>query len=262
MSTIFNKEQSQWIRPWELEKFDNLYNRDERFFSIVIKGMISWLNRNIVMYNKPIQHFIFNTGSSYMYVEDNGYEFSWSETSGEDQMYMHMPRCLIELQDINIPLDELTQGYSRGVFERQNGEYIQTYSAEMKRIPIELSCNLKYVFSNFNESIVVLQELIDKIVFQKYFNVSYLGKVIQCSIEFPGALNPELNKIDMSSPETNQKNLSISIKVCTNYPLINDKSSIKVDRVIKKFGQHIGVIPDNVKDKEYSHYDNELKKIF
>lgn len=261
MNKIFNDNENEWIRPWELEKFDNLYDRDERFFSIVIKGALSWLNRNIVMYNKPINHFIFNTGSSYMYIESNGYEFSWNETTGEDQMYMHLPRCIVELQDINFPMDELTQGYSRGIFERQNNNFIQTYSAEFKRIPIELNLNLKYVFSNFNESIVVLQELMDKIIFQKYYSISYLGKVIQCSIEFPGSLNPELNKIDMSSPETNQKNLVISVKICTNYPLINDKSASKVDKVIKKFGQHVGVTNDDVYNNHYDHYDNELRKL-
>ncbi len=26
-----DKNTSTWLRPWHLEKFDNLYNRDERF---------------------------------------------------------------------------------------------------------------------------------------------------------------------------------------------------------------------------------------
>lgn len=258
---IFNKESSKWVRPWELEQFDNLYNRDERFFSLVLKGMISWLNRNIIMYNKPINHFIFNTGSSYMYIEQNGYEFSWSETSGEDQMYMHLPRCLIEIQDISMPTDELSQGYSRGVYERQDENYIKTFSAEIKRIPIELNVNLRYVFSNFNESIVVLQEIIDKLIYQKYFTISYLGKAIQCSIEFPGSLNPELNKIDMSSPEPNQKNLVISVKICTNYPIINEKTSIEVNKVIKKFAQHISTTKSDVTGNEYGNRDNEYKYV-
>ena len=50
MNNVFNREREPWIRPWNQEKFDDLYNRDERFFSIVIKGLLSWLNRNIVLY--------------------------------------------------------------------------------------------------------------------------------------------------------------------------------------------------------------------
>ena len=100
---IYNKENFEWIRPWNIEKFDDIYNRDERFFSIVLKGVLSWFNSNIILYNKGISHFIFNTGSSYMYIESNGYEYSWNETTGEDQMYMKMPRCIVEIGGIDIP---------------------------------------------------------------------------------------------------------------------------------------------------------------
>ena len=237
MNKVFNREKEPWIRPWNQEKFDELYNRDERFFAIVIKGLLSWLNRNIVLYNKPINHFIFNTGSSYLYMESNGYEYTVAETTGEDTIYMQLPRCLIEIADINIPLEELTAPFSRGTYERKSGNQLQGFNAEMRRLPIELTINMKYYLSNFNETIILLQEIIDKLVFQKYFNITYLGKVVQCSIEFPANFNPELNKIDMASPEPNQRNLTFDIKICTNYPLIDTRSEIPTDKVIEFFGQ-------------------------
>ena len=43
---------AKWMRPWNIEKFDELSNRDERFFSIVLKGALGWLTQNIEMYNK------------------------------------------------------------------------------------------------------------------------------------------------------------------------------------------------------------------
>ena len=55
---VNSDEKNKWIRPWNLEKFDNIYNRDERYFSILMKGLLSWLNRNVIMYNKPILHFV------------------------------------------------------------------------------------------------------------------------------------------------------------------------------------------------------------
>ena len=33
MQNLVNREEDIWIRPWNIEKFDNLYERDERFFS-------------------------------------------------------------------------------------------------------------------------------------------------------------------------------------------------------------------------------------
>ena len=239
MNNVFNREREPWIRPWNQENFDDLYNRDERFFSIVIKGLLSWLNRNIVLYNKSVNHFIFNTGSSYLYMESNGYEYSVTETTGEDSIYMKLPRCIVEISDINIPMEELSAPFSRGNYERRSGNQLQGFNAEIRRLPIEITINMKYYLSNFNETIILLQELIDKLVFQRYFNITYLGKVVQCSIEFPANYNPELNKIDMSSPEPTQRNITLDIKICTNYPLIDTRTEIPTDKVIVQFGHKV-----------------------
>ena len=205
MKDIINKEIEEWKRPWNLERFDDLYNRDERFFSILLKGALNWLTQNIILYNRPILHFIFNTGSSYMYVESNGYEFSWNETSGEDSLYMQTPRCLVELGDISVVTEELSNPFSYGSYERLNGGNIKGFQSEIRRLPLEINLSLRYVLSNFNESIILVQELIDKILFQRYFNITYLGQIIKCSIEFPNSSKIEINKIDMTSPEVNQK---------------------------------------------------------
>lgn len=262
MNNVINREINPWIRPWDTEKFDDLYNRDERFFSLLMKGAISWLNKNIVMYGKPIQHMIFNTGSSIMFVEFNGYEFSMTEVSGEDQMYMHLPRCVINIGSINIPTEELSNPFCRGNYERRDGNFLQGFNAEIRRLPIEMSLSLQYVLSNFNEAIILVQELLDKIVFQKYFNITYLGQVIRCSIEFPGDTTIELNKIDMASPDDKNRHVNLEVKICTNYPIINDRSEIATDKVIGSFdgkidlGKHV----DNP-DKTEIITDNEKYKV-
>lgn len=224
-----------WKHPWNLEKFDNIYNKDERFFSILIKGLIAWFNKNIVLYNKPINHFILSTGSSYMYVETNGYEFSLSETSGEDWVYLQMPRCIIEMSDISFNTDGLTNQFARGEYERLDSSIneIRGYNAEILRIPIEMNFQFKYVLSNFNESIVLIQELIDKFVYQRFFSIVYLGQVIRCGIEFPTTAHPELNKIDLSTTEPNQKIVQLDIKLTSNYPAINERTEILNSKIIE-----------------------------
>lgn len=243
MNRVFEKK-DKWIRPWNIKKFNELNIRDERFFSILIKGALSWLNRNIIMYNEPIKHFILNTGSSYMYVESNGYEFSWTETTGEDQMYMHLPRCVCELADINIPQEELTNPFIRGIYERRSSldNEFHGYSAEIRRLPLEVSMNLHYVLSNFNESLILMQELIDKLVFQRYYKIIYLGQIIQCSIEFPNSTNIEINKIDFDSTETNQKIIDVSIKIDTYYPIINNETEFETSHVIASFDNNIDIV--------------------
>ena len=230
-----NRKNKKWLRPWNVKQFNDLYNRDDRFFSVLIKGAIGFLNSHIKMYDKPINHFIFNTGSSYMFVESNGYEFSWNETSGEDSMYMELPRCVVELGNISIPQEELSQSFARGNYERKDEDTIKGYNAEIKRLPIEMNLSLHYTFSNFNESIVVLQELFDELVFQRYFSIAYLGKIVRCSIEFPNSTQLEIGKIDFSAAEIVQRNINLDVVICTNYPLINQKTEISSNQVISKF---------------------------
>ena len=236
-----------WKHPWQLEKFDNIYNKDERFFSILVKGLIAWFNKNVVLYNKPIKHFIFSTGSSYMYVEANGYEFILSETSGTDWIYMEMPRCIIEISDISFNTESLTNCFSRGEYERYDDETnsISGYNAEIMRVPIEMNLQFKYVLSNFNETIVLLQEIIDKFIYQKFFTIIYLGQKIRCGIEFPTSEQLELNKIDMSSNETNQKVLQFDIKLTSNYPAINERTEVSNANIIDSTKFDVNLLEGN-----------------
>lgn len=238
MDNVINKERSEWIRPWMKASFDDLYDHDDRFFSIVVKGALAWLSKNIVLYNKGIQHFIFNTGSSYMYIESDGYSFSWNETTGEDQMYMKMPRCIVTLSNISIPSEELSNKFAHGIYERLNGTTIQGYNAEIQRMPIEISLSLKYVLSNFNEELILIEELMNKVIYQRYFQIVYLGQTIECSLEFPSDFSVNINPIDMTSADVNQKVIEVELKLCSNYPRINERTEVQINNIIRSFGNN------------------------
>lgn len=253
MQNLINKEVDFWERPWNKEKFDDLYDRDERFFAIVIKGALSWLNSNLMMYNRPIRHFIFNTGSSYLYLENNGYEYNWCETTGENLMYMETPRCLVKIGSFNVPLEELTAPYIRGEYERisnakETKGQIVAYNAEMQRLPVEFNLNLNYVFSTFNEAIIFTQELMENVLFQQYFDVIYLGQIIKCSIEINADTNIEFQEVDLASQEVNQRTMSFDIKITTNLPIINTQTESKSSNVIMGA---IGIIKENIPTTSY-----------
>lgn len=253
MQNLINKEVDFWERPWNKEKFDDLYDRDERFFAIVIKGALSWLNSNLMMYNRPIRHFIFNTGSSYLYLENNGYEYNWCETTGENLMYMETPRCLVKIGSFNVPLEELTAPYIRGEYERisnakETKGQIVAYNAEMQRLPVEFNLNLNYVFSTFNEAIIFTQELMENVLFQQYFDVIYLGQIIKCSIEINADTNIEFQEVDLASQEVNQRTMSFDIKITTNLPIINTQTESKSSNVIMG---SIGIIKENIPTTGY-----------
>lgn len=250
MQNLVNKEVDVWVRPWKRTKFDNIYEKDDRFFALLIKGVLSWLNENLMMYDKPIRHFILNTGSAYMYLEHNGYEYTWCDTTGEDLLYMETPRCIATVGNFSIPMDELTAPCIRGVYERvstaeKTKGQTMAYNAEMQRLPIEMSMNLKYVFSNFNEAIIFVQELFETVLFQRYFQIVYLGQTIDCSIEINGDTNISLSELDLASKENNYRTMEFEIKVISNLPVINEKTEALCTNIISGHLGDIIRIKDN-----------------
>lgn len=233
-----------WVRPWNREKFDYISYKDDRFISVVIKGALSWLTRNVVLYNKPIKHFVFNTGSSVMYVETNGYNMSWSETTGEDAVYMSKPRCVVETGDIEIDAAELSQPHVRGVYEREcvykdeNGNEsprTEGFNAEMRRVPVTIGLTLRYALSSFNESIVLIEEIMSKFMFQQYYNVIYLGQTIMCSIELPQSFKIDTSAVDLASAESGQKTITLQVSVRCNYPRINEATEMSNSDIIRNY---------------------------
>ena len=260
MQNLINRKEDKWIRPWDIEKFDELTTRDERFFSLLTKAALSWLNSNLRMYGKPIKHFILNTGSAYMYLEHDGYEYTWCETTGEDLMYLETPRCIVKLGTFSIPTEELTCPYATGIYERvSNAEktkgQIRAYNAQIRRLPIEMDLQLNYVFSNFNESIIFVQELFEKIVFQRYFNFVYLGQTIKCSIELEGNTEIKINEIDLTSTEPNRRTMDFNVKICTNLPCINVETECKTDLVVSS------IYTTKEKDKKIKEIETKIQEL-
>lgn len=251
MQNIVNStNHDNWLKPWDLE--NPIYNtNDERFFSLLLKGMLCWLNENMRMYGKPIKHYILQTGSTYIFLENNGYEFTWCETSDENNLYMSSPRCIIEISNISVEKEELSSKAIPCQYERitnyddPNFPKIKAFTADMSRIPLQLSINAKYVFNTFNEVLIFAQELFENAYFQKYFNITYLGQVIQNSIEYNSDIPININKPDFTSNDLNLKIVEVPMVVCTNMPLIDYRSEIPAASVIKNTEHNIIHIKNN-----------------
>ena len=51
----------------------------------------------------------------------------------------------------------------------------------------------------------------------------------------------EFNKIDLASPETNQKNVSLELKINTNYPIINEHTEVSGKQIIASFSKELNI---------------------
>ena len=79
----------------------------------------------------------------------------------------------------------------------------------------------------------------------------YLGQVIKCSIEFPSDLQIELNKIDMSSSDTNNITINITVNICTSYPSIDEETEQPNSAIITKFGYNTDIFYDSTYPPTY-----------
>ena len=150
---------------------------------------------------------------------------------------------------VNLSNEDPEEIYVRGVYERIVGNEIVGMNAEMRRLPLDVTLKLRYVLSNFNESVVLLQEIIDKLVFRKYFNITYLGQTVKCSLNWPTEQSVQINKIDMTSSETNQKSIEFSLNLSTSYPQIDERTESRNDSIIGKFKQDVCLHPKSLDNK-------------
>jgi hypothetical protein len=238
---IQNSELPKWKPLKCIEKFDDL-KHDVRFFAIITKGLLSWLNTNILLYNKSVRHFIISTGTEYLYQEANGYNFSWTDTTGEDMIYNKLPRCVLTWDEIKIITGDLSSPYARGSYERtvqiDGYEQERSYNAEIKLMPIEMPIKCEYVLSNFNEQLILTEELLSEFAFTRYFSVSYMGNKIDCSLEFPTDVNLDKPKITYSS-ENSQNKINLSLALKTTFPVINPRTEVYASKTIYTFTHNV-----------------------
>ena len=86
-------------------------------------------------------------------------------------------------------------------------------------------------------------------VFRKYFNITYLGQTIKCSLNWPTEQSVQINKIDMTSSETNQKTIEFSLNLSTSYPQIDERTESRNDSIIGKFKQDVCLHPKSLDNK-------------
>lgn len=239
-------------------------NSQQLFLSIVSKGFIYKLNRNIMLRNKFIPHYILNTGDDIMYLEVKGQNQAIEplEVSNENYVYAQIPRCMIQPLGINIQTDQLTSPYSYGNFQVDAGDMVYDFHAEFRRIPITYEFELKYYLDNFLDSLDAIQKIITGLAFINRFDVIYLGQKIECSYKIPDDYKTEyMMEFDGITTDLKYRTITVPIQVDTNLPVIYKDTVIPSTATIKE--TILGIREDN-DTLEFRHgillYDNpELK---
>ena len=220
-------------------------NNKESFFSILIKGLLINLNNSIHLQDKNVPHFILHTGDEQMYLDVKGQDSSIEpmSISNEDYVYNSTPRCIVAPAGVDILPDQVTNPYTRGIFQIDNGDNLYTLSAEFRRMPVKLSVELKYYLDTYTDLLNITQQLITNLSFIRNYNINYLGQVIQCSYKIPESFSGEhLMEIDETLSDSRFKTLSLSIEVESNLPVFANGTVISTNNIISDYQYNIKVL--------------------
>lgn len=241
-TTLTNK-----IRRGEID-----INNRSLFFSILIKGVLQQLKKDIKVRDVEIPHIILNTGDDTMYLSVKGQNqaIEPKEVSNEDYVYNIKPRCLVEPKGVNLIPDQLTSPYSTGVFQLDYDNEITSFVAEFRRFPLSMEFDLKYILDSYTDMLELIQQIITKLAFIRTFKIEYLGQEINCSYVIPETMNPEYNiEIEGSTTDSKDRKLDLSLTVETYIPVYDLRTVIQSDHYIRKMKYEVGT-PGEVEDKK------------
>lgn len=237
-------------------------NNIELFFGDAIKATILFLNKNIKLRDKRIPHFILNTGDEILYRELMDYEYSRTEVTDENFVYNEIPRCQVDVSEVATQPDQLTQPYSRGFFEVEVDDHVYEFTAEVRRMPIQMNLNLKYYIDSFTDCLTLAQYIITNLTYVRTFSFVYMGEEILCSVRLPDSESIEkLTSLSFDS-ENRFKSISFDLALETNIPIFNGRSAIESSAVIKTTDNNIGRITGaDVLDGYYKELNNKIEII-
>lgn len=202
-------------------------NNQSSFISILIKGLMIKLNEEIKIRDVLIPHIIIGTGDEIMYLENKGQDnrIEPLSISNENYTYNTMPRCMVSPKGLDIISDQLSNPYSRGVFEIQDEDNIYSINAEFRRVPIKLSVDLTYYTDSFTDMLELMQQIITKLYAIRTYDITYMGQRLNCSYKIPETLDNEYSiDLDGITQDNRSRKLSLSLEVESNIPVIDNKT--------------------------------------
>lgn len=217
-------------------------NNQELFIRTLFRALLYNLNNQITCRDKKIPHFVLNTGDDIMYLENKGQNAAIEpkEVSNEDYIYNSVPRCILNMSDIEVLEEQITSPYTRGNFDLEYENMIHGFSAEFRRLPIKLSVSLKYYLDTFTDVLAVTQQIMSKMLFIHTFKFDYMGQTIQASYKVPTSYSHDKN-ITFDGGTTDQKlrTIELSLDIETNMPVYNERTAIELDKFIKNPVNHV-----------------------
>jgi hypothetical protein len=221
------KDKQSLIQDIRTGKID--INNQELFFSTLIKGLMSKLDDNIRIRGIEIPHIILHTGDSTMHqILSN--EGNTGDISSMEEIYNIIPRCIIDVNNIDLSVDQLSSPYSMGLMQYECSDGVYSFMGEFRRYPIKLSCELKYYVDSYTDMLALFQQIITKLSFIQTYNIAYMGQTIVNSYKTPDSFDGEhLMEIDGTTTDSKYKTVTCTIEIESTLPVWDHKTLVYND---------------------------------
>lgn len=206
-------------------------NNQDLFFSILIKGLLNKLDDRITIRGKHIPHYIIHTGDDTMYLNAKGYDNSKEVLNiSTEEIYSTIPRCMVNPGNIDLAPDQLSSPYSMGTLQFDTDDHIYSLSGEFRRMPLKLTCEIKYYVDSYQDMLALIQQMISKLSFVQTYDITYMGQMIKCSYKIPESFGEEHTMdIDGTTTDSKLKSLSLSLEIESTFPVWNEKTIMSND---------------------------------
>lgn len=224
-------------------------NVQDLFLSIVIKGFLNNINKDIKIRGEGVPHYIMHTGDDRMFLLERGYDNSIEPlniSNEKNTVYDIIPKCIVNPGSIDLDTAQLTSPYSLGAlqFVQNDGDYAGVYAlkGEFRRVPIKISCDLKYYVDSYTDMLELIQYVITNLAFIRTFDITYMGQKIKCSYKIPEGFGSEHTMdIDGTTGDSREKTLSLSIEIESNLPVFNPRTIMSATHIISKYESNITI---------------------
>lgn len=222
-----------------IRKGDLDINVQELFLSALIKGLLLNLKNDIKIREESVPHMIIHTGDDRLWLEQKGYDASIEPLiiSNENNVYGIIPKCIVNLSNVDLDSAQLTSPYSIGKMQYvvNDGDYSGTYAlkGEFRRIPIKMAFELKYYVESYTDMLELIQTVIANLAFIRTYDIIYMGQAIKCSYKIPDSFGEEHTmEIDGALSDSRDHSITLSLEVEANMPVFNNRTIMPASKII------------------------------
>lgn len=216
--------------------YTQTFNRDDIFLRSLLVGALASLNRyfmweNVFDNDEKVQvsvPFYFSTTGDERFLKDTFMNGIDSDANGcvAETFYNIIPRGIVNMEDISINEDELTNKFSRGYHteETESGE-LRTYSSDFFNIPITMNLSITGYVDSHTDMLKFTESLIRIFYKNISYNIEYKNMRCPCVLEFPADYTQE-RLIDFGFSDRKEWKVTFNLIIKSIMPIPREGSKI------------------------------------